>query len=118
MEQSREGGKLTLVTTKPCFGLPTACPKCLPVFFYLKFARVPFDLYFHSTFPDSGILLYSFVLFLDPFELFSILCFFKLSWVLAAIFYVFFFDFWVLLSLLIMREIVEELAETLEKISV
>lgn len=53
MEQSREGGKLTLVTTKPCFGLPTACPNCLPVFFYLKFARLPFDLYFHSTFPDS-----------------------------------------------------------------
>lgn len=50
MEESR---KLTLVTTKPCFGLPTGCPNCLPVYFYLKFARLPFDLYFHSTFPDS-----------------------------------------------------------------
>ncbi|XP_021724979.1 mitochondrial outer membrane import complex protein METAXIN-like [Chenopodium quinoa] len=49
MEESR----LTLVTTKPCFGLPTACPDCLPVYFYLKFARLPFDLCFHSTFPDS-----------------------------------------------------------------
>ncbi|KMT03278.1 hypothetical protein BVRB_8g198200 [Beta vulgaris subsp. vulgaris] len=52
MEESRER-KLTLVTTKPCFGLPTGCSNCLPVYFYLKFARLPFDLYFHSTFPDS-----------------------------------------------------------------
>lgn len=48
-----EASKLTLVTTKPCFGLPTGCPSCLPVYFYLKFARLPFNLYFHSTFPDS-----------------------------------------------------------------
>ncbi|KNA21362.1 hypothetical protein SOVF_043870 [Spinacia oleracea] len=52
MEESRQE-KLTLVTTKPCFGLPTGCPNCLPVYFYLKFARLPFNLYFHSTFPDS-----------------------------------------------------------------
>ncbi|GMH13615.1 hypothetical protein Nepgr_015456 [Nepenthes gracilis] len=48
-----EEGRLTLVTRKPCFALPTACPNCLPVYFYLKFAQVPFDLCFHSTFPDS-----------------------------------------------------------------
>ncbi|GAB2267417.1 hypothetical protein Dimus_002400 [Dionaea muscipula] len=48
-----EEGKLTLVTRKPSFGLPTACPDCLPVYFYFKFAKIPFDLRFHSTFPDS-----------------------------------------------------------------
>ncbi|XP_057537015.1 mitochondrial outer membrane import complex protein METAXIN [Amaranthus tricolor] len=52
MEKSREK-TLTLVATKPCFGLPTACPNCLPVYFYLKFAKLQFDLCFHSTFPDS-----------------------------------------------------------------
>ncbi|RVW45798.1 Mitochondrial outer membrane import complex protein METAXIN [Vitis vinifera] len=33
--------KLTLVARKPCFGLPTACPSCLPVYIYLRFAQVP-----------------------------------------------------------------------------
>lgn len=45
----------TLVVRKPCFGLPTACPSCLPVFFYLKFANVPFHLDYNLTYPDSGI---------------------------------------------------------------
>ncbi|BBG92810.1 metaxin-related protein [Prunus dulcis] len=43
----------TLVVRKPCFGLPTACPSCLPVFFYLKFANVPFHLAYNLTYPDS-----------------------------------------------------------------
>ncbi|KAL6292567.1 hypothetical protein ACE6H2_000709 [Prunus campanulata] len=43
----------TLVVRKPCFGLPTACPSCLPVFFYLKFANVPFHLDYNLTYPDS-----------------------------------------------------------------
>ncbi|KAJ9689264.1 hypothetical protein PVL29_014774 [Vitis rotundifolia] len=45
--------KLTLVARKPCFGLPTACPSCLPVYIYLRFAQVPFDLSFNLIHPDS-----------------------------------------------------------------
>ncbi|KAF8029710.1 hypothetical protein BT93_E2211 [Corymbia citriodora subsp. variegata] len=45
--------ELTLVARKPCFGLPTACPHCLPVFIYLKLAKIPFRLDFNLTFPDS-----------------------------------------------------------------
>ncbi|GAB4853534.1 hypothetical protein Ancab_017725 [Ancistrocladus abbreviatus] len=52
MEGAKEG-RLTLVTRSPCFGLPTACPDGLSVYFYLKFAHCTFDIYIHSTFPDS-----------------------------------------------------------------
>ncbi|KAK9053982.1 hypothetical protein SSX86_025057 [Deinandra increscens subsp. villosa] len=45
---------LTLVIRKPCFGLPTACPSCLPVYIYLKFANVPFNLCYNLTYPDSN----------------------------------------------------------------
>ncbi|KAJ9562652.1 hypothetical protein OSB04_007812 [Centaurea solstitialis] len=44
---------LSLVVRKACFGLPTACPSCLPVYIYLKFANVAFDLSYNLTFPDS-----------------------------------------------------------------
>ncbi|KAL7092447.1 hypothetical protein ACP275_12G165100 [Erythranthe tilingii] len=47
----REG--LTLVARKPCFGLPTACPNCLPVYIYLKFSKIPFSLEFNLIHPDS-----------------------------------------------------------------
>ncbi|XP_056176991.1 mitochondrial outer membrane import complex protein METAXIN isoform X3 [Syzygium oleosum] len=51
--------EFTLVARKPRFGLPTACPHCLPVFIYLKLAKIPFRLGFNLTFPDSvGKLLY------------------------------------------------------------
>lgn len=50
--------KLTLVTRKACFGLPTACPICLPVFVYLKFAQLPVDVQFNLTYPDSDQLPY------------------------------------------------------------
>ncbi|KDP46632.1 hypothetical protein JCGZ_04566 [Jatropha curcas] len=53
MEESREREEYTLVARKPCFGLPTACPICLPVYIYLKLARFPFRLDFNSTYPDS-----------------------------------------------------------------
>ncbi|TQE03631.1 hypothetical protein C1H46_010762 [Malus baccata] len=43
----------TLVARKSCFGLPTACPSCLPVYFYLKLTNVPFRLDFNLTYPDS-----------------------------------------------------------------
>ncbi|CAL1358484.1 unnamed protein product [Linum trigynum] len=52
MEESRDGG-WTLVARKPYFGLPTACPVCLPVYIYLKFARCPFNLELNSAYPDS-----------------------------------------------------------------
>ncbi|GAB2218283.1 hypothetical protein Droror1_Dr00001503 [Drosera rotundifolia] len=50
---ARESKFLTLVARKPGFGLPTACPDCLSVYFYLKFANVLFDLWVNSKFPDS-----------------------------------------------------------------
>ncbi|XWS73284.1 hypothetical protein CRYUN_Cryun02cG0114900 [Craigia yunnanensis] len=52
--QGREAEEeFTLVTRKPYFDLPTACPLCLPVFIYLKLAHFPFRLDFNSIFPDS-----------------------------------------------------------------
>ncbi|XP_010548596.1 PREDICTED: mitochondrial outer membrane import complex protein METAXIN [Tarenaya hassleriana] len=53
MEGEQETVDFTLVARKPYFGLPTACPSCLPVYVYLKLAQVPFQLAFNSTFPDS-----------------------------------------------------------------
>ncbi|PRQ17106.1 putative metaxin, glutathione S-transferase domain-containing protein [Rosa chinensis] len=49
----------SLLVRKPCFGLPTACPSCLPVYFFLKFADVPFKLDYNLTYPDSGLLMQS-----------------------------------------------------------
>lgn len=49
-----ENEDYTLVVRKSCFGLPTACPSCLPVYFYLKFANIPFRMDFSLTYPDSG----------------------------------------------------------------
>ncbi|XP_047330653.1 mitochondrial outer membrane import complex protein METAXIN [Impatiens glandulifera] len=46
-------GELTLVARKPSFGLPTSCPQCLPVYIYLKFAKIPFTLSFNLVYPDS-----------------------------------------------------------------
>lgn len=54
MEGDQDTSDCTLVTRKPCFGLPTACPNCLPAYIYLKLAQLPFHLAFNSTFPDSG----------------------------------------------------------------
>ncbi|OWM86969.1 hypothetical protein CDL15_Pgr016005 [Punica granatum] len=53
MEAASEREELTLVARKPGFGLPTACPSCLPVYIYLKFAGVPFRLDFNLANPDS-----------------------------------------------------------------
>ncbi|XP_022135409.1 mitochondrial outer membrane import complex protein METAXIN isoform X2 [Momordica charantia] len=44
---------LTLVVRKPCFGLPTGCPDCLPLFIYLRLANLPFHLDFNPVYPDS-----------------------------------------------------------------
>ncbi|RWR84241.1 mitochondrial outer membrane import complex protein METAXIN isoform X1 [Cinnamomum micranthum f. kanehirae] len=52
MEDQKEKG-LVLVARKPCFGLPTACPSCLPVYIYLRFASLSFDMHFDTSNPDS-----------------------------------------------------------------
>lgn len=54
------GGKmmLTLVARKACFGLPTACPSCLPVYVFLKFTGLPFVFNYNLNFPDSGTTYY------------------------------------------------------------
>ncbi|KAL0287815.1 UNVERIFIED_CONTAM: Mitochondrial outer membrane import complex protein METAXIN [Sesamum radiatum] len=56
-EAMEDGGgereRLTLVARKPCFGLPTACPKSLPVYIYLRFSKIPFSLEFNLIHPDS-----------------------------------------------------------------
>ncbi|EEF34676.1 expressed protein, putative [Ricinus communis] len=53
MEDPQDREEYSLVVRKPCFGLPTGCPICLPVYMYLKLARFPFHLDFNSTYPDS-----------------------------------------------------------------
>lgn len=53
MEEVNNREKLTLVTRKPCFGLPTACPTCLPVYIYLRFAQIPFEVEYNLIYPDS-----------------------------------------------------------------
>ncbi|OAY82448.1 Mitochondrial outer membrane import complex protein METAXIN [Ananas comosus] len=55
-EEAAEEGRrrrLVLVARKGGFGLPTACPSCLPVYLYLRLARVPFDLEFDLAYPDA-----------------------------------------------------------------
>ncbi|KFK40284.1 hypothetical protein AALP_AA3G354900 [Arabis alpina] len=54
----QETTNCTLVTRKPSFDLPTACPNCLPAYIYLKLAQLPFELAFNSSFPDSDELPY------------------------------------------------------------
>lgn len=52
--EEEAGLRLVLVARKGGFGLPTACPSCLPVYVSLRLANVPFDLHFDSKNPDSG----------------------------------------------------------------
>ncbi|XP_063935088.1 mitochondrial outer membrane import complex protein METAXIN isoform X2 [Daucus carota subsp. sativus] len=49
----QEGKMLTLVARKACFGLPTACPSCLPVYVFLKFTGIPFLFNYNLAYPDS-----------------------------------------------------------------
>ncbi|KAF6151971.1 hypothetical protein GIB67_010545 [Kingdonia uniflora] len=51
-EEVKEG--FVLVARKGCFGLPTTCSSCLPVYLYLRFANVDFNLRFNLVHPDSG----------------------------------------------------------------
>ncbi|KAL5225329.1 hypothetical protein ABZP36_011968 [Zizania latifolia] len=48
-----EAERKVLVARKAGFGLPTACPTCLPVLLYLRMSQVPFDVHVDSSFPDA-----------------------------------------------------------------
>eukprot|EP01018_Ginkgo_biloba_P002304 Gb_38328 [translate_table: standard] len=51
-EQACRDG-LVLVVRKSAYGLPTACPVCLPAYIYLRFANISFNTHYHLTSPDS-----------------------------------------------------------------
>ncbi|KAF6175822.1 hypothetical protein GIB67_003310 [Kingdonia uniflora] len=51
-EEVKEG--FVLVVRKGCFGLSIACSSCLPVYLYLRFANVDFDLRFNLVHLDSA----------------------------------------------------------------
>lgn len=46
---------LVLLLRGGAWGLPTACPACLPVYMYLKLARVAFTPQYATFQPDSGL---------------------------------------------------------------
>ncbi|KAG0493285.1 hypothetical protein HPP92_004279 [Vanilla planifolia] len=52
-EMVAERSGFVLVARKGRFGLPTACPFCLPVYLYLRFAKISFDLNYDVKNPDS-----------------------------------------------------------------
>ncbi|XP_020572661.1 mitochondrial outer membrane import complex protein METAXIN [Phalaenopsis equestris] len=51
-EEDRSGS-FVLVTRKGGYGLPTACPSCLSVYLYLRFANTAFNLLYDVSNPDS-----------------------------------------------------------------
>ncbi|KAG9443158.1 hypothetical protein H6P81_019012 [Aristolochia fimbriata] len=57
MDEQKEKA-LVLVARKACFGLPTACPSCLPVYLCLRFANVSFGMHIDTTNPDSDAIPY------------------------------------------------------------
>lgn len=48
-----DGEQLVLVARSPSWGLPTACPACLPSFLYLKLAQLDFAIHYNDRLPDS-----------------------------------------------------------------
>ncbi|KAG0581526.1 hypothetical protein KC19_4G258400 [Ceratodon purpureus] len=52
-DNSRASADLVLVTRPGAFGLPTACPACLPAFLYLRLAAVSFQEQVTAVEPDS-----------------------------------------------------------------
>lgn len=56
-QQEGEGGDgLVLVVRKPAYGLPTACPVCLPAYIYLRLANISFSTHYNLLNPDSDVL--------------------------------------------------------------
>ncbi|KAH0457555.1 hypothetical protein IEQ34_012870 [Dendrobium chrysotoxum] len=51
--EAERSSNFVLVTRRGGFGLPTACPSCLPVYLYLRFANIAFNLLYDVTNPDS-----------------------------------------------------------------
>ncbi|RWW46021.1 hypothetical protein BHE74_00048079, partial [Ensete ventricosum] len=64
--------EVVLVARKGGFGLPTACPVCLPVYCHLRFANVDFKLEFDRANPDSGTSIFAASLPLLPLFWFSL----------------------------------------------
>eukprot|EP00249_Psilotum_nudum_P005385 c18823_g1_i2 orf=534-1337(-) len=53
-EQQHPGEDAIVLVTRPAaWGLPTACPSCLPSYAYLKLARVAFNVHYDFCQPDS-----------------------------------------------------------------
>jgi metaxin len=52
-EQEQEESQLVLLVREGAFGLPTACPACLPWFLYLKLSSVSFQTQYSAVEPDS-----------------------------------------------------------------
>ncbi|XP_072995571.1 mitochondrial outer membrane import complex protein METAXIN [Typha latifolia] len=48
-----EQARLVLVARRGGFGLPTACPSCLPVYIYLRLANASFSLELDGAYPDA-----------------------------------------------------------------
>ncbi|WOL04016.1 mitochondrial outer membrane import complex protein METAXIN [Canna indica] len=57
--RAAEKPEIVLVARKGRFGLPTACPVCLPVYCYLRFANVNVQLQFDRANPDSDHIPYA-----------------------------------------------------------
>jgi metaxin len=52
-EQEKQESQLVLLVREGGFGLPTACPACLPWFVYLKLSSVSFQTQYSGVEPDS-----------------------------------------------------------------
>lgn len=51
-----DGGDLVLLARRPAWGLPTACPSCLPSYLYLKLAQLDFSIHYNDVSPDAEYL--------------------------------------------------------------
>ncbi|EFJ10593.1 hypothetical protein SELMODRAFT_447229 [Selaginella moellendorffii] len=53
MAEKKNKGGMALRVRPPAFGLPTACPKCLPSLLYLRLANITFWPEYSAAMPDS-----------------------------------------------------------------
>ncbi|MCO5553821.1 hypothetical protein L7F22_007347 [Adiantum nelumboides] len=51
-----DGNDLVLLARGPAWGLPTACPFCLPSYIYLKLAELDFSISYNNVSPDADYL--------------------------------------------------------------
>lgn len=52
-QPGRDRDELVLHVRKSVYGLPTACPICLPAYIYLRLANISFTIYYDVKSPDS-----------------------------------------------------------------